>query len=66
MDERRPGGFSVVACRNCGLRVPMTTAIVHMGAAELFACPGCDHQEVWRNGVPVGHTTVTLSTRGAL
>ena len=64
MDERRPSGLAVVACRKCGLRVPMTTAIVHMGAAELFACPGCDHQEVWRNGVVATHAT--LSSKGAL
>jgi transcription elongation factor Elf1 len=64
MDERRPSGFAVVACRKCGLRVPMMTAIIHMGAAELFACPGCDHQEVCRNGVVVSHAT--LSSRGVL
>jgi len=66
MDDPRPGGLRVAACRNCGLRVPVTTAVVHMGAADLFACPGCSHQEIWRETVPVNQTNQAWSKRGAL
>ena len=66
MDDPRPGGLSAVACRGCELRIPVTTAVVHMGAVDLFACPACNHQEVWRDPVPVSATTHAWSTRGAL
>ena len=66
MDDQRPGGLRVAACRNCGLRMPVTTAIVHMGAADLFACPACGHQEVWRDPVGLSQPANAWSRRGAL
>jgi predicted RNA-binding Zn-ribbon protein involved in translation (DUF1610 family) len=66
MDDRRSVGVQVAACSNCGLQVPVTTAIVHMGAADLFACPGCSHQEIWRDPFGVSQKTNALSRRGAL
>lgn len=50
MGDQRPWGLVEVACRNCGLRLPVTAGVVRMGAADLFVCPGCNYQEVWRNG----------------
>ena len=49
MDQPRPYGVPLVACRNCGLRMALRAAIIHMGASDLFVCPGCNHQEVWRS-----------------
>jgi predicted RNA-binding Zn-ribbon protein involved in translation (DUF1610 family) len=66
MDDRRLGGVQVAACGNCGLRIPVATAIVHMGAADLFACPACSHQEVWRDPGRVSPTNQAWSRRGAL
>jgi len=31
--------------------MPLNMALVHMGAADLFACPSCGHQETWRKAV---------------
>jgi len=51
MDGDRPWGLPLVACRNCRTRMPLNVAMVHMGAADLFACPSCSHQEAWRTAV---------------
>ena len=51
MDGERPWGLPLVACRNCHARMPLNVAMVHMGAADLFACPCCSHQEAWRKAV---------------
>jgi len=39
-----------VACRGCGRIVDTAVAHIYMGASELFSCPSCSHQEVWRQG----------------
>ena len=65
MDGALPYGLAQVACRNCGLRMSVTTAIVHMGAADLFACPGCNHQEVWRTPVSAVEATTAWANGGA-
>lgn len=54
MDDPRTCGGPEVACRNCGVRMTVGMAIIHMGAADLFVCPRCNHQEVWRSAVAVG------------
>jgi predicted RNA-binding Zn-ribbon protein involved in translation (DUF1610 family) len=51
MDDERSWNLSLVACRGCHARMPLRVALVHMGAADLFACPHCGHQEVWRKAV---------------
>lgn len=56
MDDPRTCGGTEVACRNCGVRMTVGMAIIHMGAADLFVCPRCNHQEVWRSAVAVGGT----------
>ncbi len=63
MNQPRPRGLAEVACRNCGLQVAVTTAIIRMGASDLFACPRCNHQEVWRNAA-AGAEPVGASSRG--
>ena len=51
MDGGRPRNVPVVACRSCRSCMPLNMALVHMGAADLFACPACGHQEAWRKAV---------------
>ena len=51
MDDERPSNLPLVACRGCRAGLPLNVALVHMGAADLFACPRCGHQEVWRKAV---------------
>ena len=61
MDRQSLGGLAVVACGQCGLQMPASAAVVHMGSAQLFACPSCNHQEIWREAVanagPLGVTS---------
>jgi predicted RNA-binding Zn-ribbon protein involved in translation (DUF1610 family) len=54
MDDPRLCGAAEVTCRNCGVLLAVRAAIIHMGAADLFVCPRCSHQEVWRSAVAVG------------
>jgi predicted RNA-binding Zn-ribbon protein involved in translation (DUF1610 family) len=49
MDRQSLGGLAVVSCGQCGLQMPMSAAIIRMGSAQLFACPSCNHQEIWRD-----------------
>jgi predicted RNA-binding Zn-ribbon protein involved in translation (DUF1610 family) len=49
MGDQGPWDRPEVSCRNCGVRVPLTIGIIRMGAADLFVCPGCNYQEIWRN-----------------
>lgn len=49
MRDQGTWGFPEVACRNCGLTIPVAVGVVRMGAADLFVCPRCNHQAVWRN-----------------
>jgi predicted RNA-binding Zn-ribbon protein involved in translation (DUF1610 family) len=51
MDRRRVGGLPNISCRNCGVVMALDVAIVHMAAADLFVCPLCSHQDVWRKAV---------------
>jgi predicted RNA-binding Zn-ribbon protein involved in translation (DUF1610 family) len=37
-----------VSCRQCSTVVPETVGIVAMRATDLFVCPACGHQEVWK------------------
>ena len=39
---------TVISCRKCGSPIPLEIAVVRMGGAQLFVCPACLHQEVWR------------------
>ena len=39
---------TVIACRKCGSPIPIEIAVVRMGGAQLFVCPSCLHQEIWR------------------
>ena len=66
MDQPRPYGVPLVACRNCGLRMALRVAIIHMGASDLFVCPGCNHQEVWRSAGRKIEPAVASSRSGAL
>ena len=49
MDRQLLGGL--VGCGRCGLEMPLAAALVRMGSTDLFACPSCNHQEIWRNPV---------------
>jgi len=48
MRDERTSGFPAVACRDCGLSIPVAAGVVRMGAANLFVCPRCNYQAVWR------------------
>ena len=63
MRDERSWGFPEVACGNCGLRIPVAAGVVRMGAADLFVCPRCNHQAVWRSGEA---STATRSRSGVL
>ena len=39
---------TVISCRKCRSPIPLEVAVVRMGGAQLFVCPCCHHQEVWR------------------
>jgi len=39
---------TVISCRKCRSPIALEVAVVRMGGAQLFVCPGCHHQEVWR------------------
>jgi len=40
----------VISCRKCRSPIALEIAVVRMGGAQLFVCPFCHHQEVWRPG----------------
>ena len=40
-----------IACRKCRVVMPVQVAVIRMGGAQLFVCPNCNHQEVWRPAV---------------
>jgi predicted RNA-binding Zn-ribbon protein involved in translation (DUF1610 family) len=52
------------ACRMCGASTSVKVGVVRMGQVDLFACPRCYHQEVWRGaGVqPAGARTEPLGS----
>ena len=50
MREQRPWGLPHVACGKCGLTILVAAGVVRMGASDLFVCPRCNYQEVWRDG----------------
>ena len=51
MDRERRGGLPNISCRNCGVVMALNVAIVHMAATDLFVCPLCSYQDVWRKAV---------------
>ncbi|GEM_PF-6471557 len=63
MRDQRSWALPEMACRNCGLRVPVAVGVVRMGAADLFVCPRCSYQEVWRG---VQESTADRSRSGVL
>lgn len=46
--ESGAGATPAIACKKCRVAIPVHVAVIRMGGAQLFVCPHCNHQEVWR------------------